>query len=362
MIKYKVIKAAYISPSVLSLKMEPIMRNNTLAFYPGQYAAISFKRFGRPTPMRCFSIAGAPNEDGLLEFGIRIQGDFTNASRDLRPGDRVDVMGPFGEFVIDQDTDDNVILLAGGIGITPFMSMINYAHDSNLKLPITLLYSCQSQNDVPFYNDIIELEKNNPYFKVAFFITEGETTKLQGSRVISGRIDENILSQVTNNQFNSFTHFICGPTGFINGMTSILVQNNVSSDRIVTEAFGQRIVKEKSHKLPSHETRFVYAMTGALLILGSLFITGVDLVRAVPRINKVENAQLLNNSNPTASSISNGSTQSTANPVSPPNNSSSGSGTSQPSPVNSSNPNINNSPGNITQTQTNNNKPVTSVS
>jgi len=341
MFKYEVVNSEFLTPTALQLKLKPIDSDNRISFYPGQYAAISFKNHGRPTPVRCFSIASSPNNDGVIEFAIRVQGDFTNTAKILKSGDTVELMGPFGEFVIDEEIDDNVVLYAGGIGITPFMSMIRYATAVKLKIPIILLYSCQTQDDVPYLNELKDLEKRNPYFKVAFFITTGELDKLKGTRVFSGRIEEDFLDKITNKKYDLFTHFICGPMGFIGAMQSILIRNNVPPEQLITEAFGQGVVTEKSHKQPSHETRLVYGLVGALLIVMTVFITGLDLVRAVPKISALQNGSNSQNNSNTTSNSNNANSQSNSSDSS-----------------NSNNNNSVNSP----QTQTITSSPVTRVS
>jgi ferredoxin-NADP reductase len=329
MYKYEVVKSEALTPSSLLLRLKPMNLKRRIKFYPGQYAAISFKSHGRPTPMRCFSIASSPNNNGEIEFAIRIQGDFTNTAIQLSPGDEVELMGPFGEFVIDEEIDENVILYAGGIGITPFMSMIRYATTIKLKIPIILLYSCQTQDDIPYLNELKDLERQNPYFKVAFFITSGELDKLKSTRVFSGRITEEFIDKITNNNYDSFTHFICGPTGFISAMQSTLINNDVSPDHLITEAFGQGVVTEKSHKQPSHETRLVYGMVASLLIVMTVFITGLDLVRAVPKISALQNPVTNSPANTTnTTSTNNTSSGSYSNTNSSTNNSNSGSSSS----------------------------------
>ena len=344
--KYKVKKSELITSSVLLLSLETIKGNEGINFYPGQYAAISFKRFGRPTPMRCFSIVSSPNSE-IVQFGIRTQGDFTNSAKGLQPGDRVNLQGPYGEFVIDDEEDQNIVMHAAGIGITPFMSMLRYATETRLKIPIILLYSCQIQDDVPFYDEITELSRKNPYIKVTLFITGGSTDKLNSVNVFCGRVNEKILDQVTNKSYNSFTHFICGPTKFISAIQTILINNDVSPQHLITEAFGQRLVTEKSHKKSSHETRLVYGITSMLIVLGTFFITGLDLVRAVPKISKIENSQIVNNYSNNGQAV-NTTNNSSLTPVSLPN-------TSNPTPT-TKNTNQNNSAP-VTQ-----NSPVTPVS
>jgi len=344
MYKYQVADTKLVSPSVLLLTIKP-KKGKVLRYYPGQYVAISFHRFGRPTPVRCFSIVSSPTRLDTIQFAIRIEGDFTNAVTELKPGDRVDLSGPFGEFIIDDEMDKNVILLAGGIGVTPFISMARFAAITKLKIPITLLFSNQNQDNVPFYEELIELEKENPNFKVAFFITDGPINKLTKGRVFKGRIDEKVITNVTNNKINNFTHFICGPIKFISAMQSILIENEVSPEHLITEAFGQGLVTEKSHKPKSKESRFVYMMTGALMIMGTVFITGIDLARAVPKINKIDNSQSTDAATQTTSTTQNNSTSS---------------GTNTSNSSNSSNNSSSNSSTPVTQTTTS--SPVTSVS
>lgn len=323
--KFKVKSAEFANPTVLILTLVS-EGGESVDFDPGQYAAISFKRFGRPTPMRCFSICSSPNDSQTIQFAIRVQGNFTKAVSKLKPGDRVNVQGPFGEFVIDEGFDKNIILMAGGIGVTPFLSMIRYASEVRLPIPITLLYSVKNQDDILFFNELLRLEKINPKFKVAFFITEGPTNKLSGARIVRGRITDSVLSQVTNDNFDGFTHFICGPGPFLVAMQEILIAKDVNSERIVTEAFNQGLVKEKSHN-QTGPSKTVYMFAAGALAFGIVFITGLDLARAVPKIAKVEglsNSQ----SNSTANTTYNSSTSNSQSPNTTNSTNSSSSGNS----------------------------------
>src|ERR1035438_1267772 len=128
---------------------------NKIRSAPGQYAAISFRKFGRWSPVRCFSIVSNKNED-LLQFAMRPNGLFTSNVARLKPGTKVRVQGPYGNFTIDEEYDDRIIMLAGGIGITPFISMLRYAKLTRLNKPIILLYACKSIDDLPFYEEIMD--------------------------------------------------------------------------------------------------------------------------------------------------------------------------------------------------------------
>ena len=280
-----------ISPETLLLTLQPKRKKDKLDFYPGQYAAIGFKKHGRPSPMRCFSIVSSPNNPHELQFSMRVRGDFTSAIAELDIGSKVFVRGPFGDFVVDKEYDRNIILLAGGIGITPFMSMIRYATESKASTPITLLYGCRSQHNIPFYKELVSLEKQNPHFRVAFFITSGEIDKLQGSRAVRGRIGEARMNEVTGGRYNSFTYFLCGPKDFMKSIKGTLRTHNTDPSLIVTEEFTPTTQLSSSIAPKDSASRWTYAFSGASLALGIVFIMSIDLLRAVPKIANAQTAQ-----------------------------------------------------------------------
>jgi ferredoxin-NADP reductase len=348
--KYKVVEAKKITPTILQLTLTP--KSKKMSFDPGQYAAISFRRNGRPTTVRCFSIVSSPNSDHL-QFAMRVQGDFTTAATELQPGDDVMVQGPFGQFVIDDRFDKNVLMLAGGIGVTPFMSMIRFANEIKLKIPITLIYSCRTQSEVPFFQELLDIEKSNPRFKVLFLISEGDYSQLRGARVMKSRISEDILNKVTGGFYGSFTHFVCGPQGFISTAQSILIDNNVDSDHLIVEAFNQGLIKEKAHKQKQSAPKYVYSLAGLALVFGFFFITALDLSRTVPKILRLQSAQT-----PTSSSSTTG-TESAASTNSSQSTSSSSNSSSNSSSTNSNSGSNNSSSSTSTPSYS---SPVTSVS
>lgn len=286
---YEVQSAQLLTSDILKLSLRPKRPKDRLWFYPGQYAAIGFKKSSRPSPMRCFSIVSSPNSE-LLEFSMRISGDYTQALAELERGDEVFVRGPYGSFVIDENIDRNVIMLAGGIGITPFMSMIRHASISDRPTPLTLLYSNSSQDNIPFYDELLNLEKNNPRFRCAFFITGTETNRLTSARVLQGRINETRLKNLTKGRTGEFTYFICGPKKFTTQMKKNLISIGAPIDKIISEEFS---VTSKLAGKGSVINRWTYGLAGASIIAATLFVMGIDLVRSVPVILSYENKRQL---------------------------------------------------------------------
>ncbi len=280
MSKYIVIDNRHITTTTLLLTLKCDQKTKPILFQPGQYAVFSFKQKGRPTPARSFSIVNSPSDHGIIQCSIRKKGKFTNAAASLVVGDKVSVQGPFGGFVFDEKRDRNMVLIAGGIGITPFMSMIQYATNNKLKNDITLIYNCKDQNDMPFVEQLIEIEKYNPHFKTIFTISDGPVNRFKDYNVISGRITANIIDTAIKKSYNNKTFFICGPSAFMDAMTDILFDQGVSEEKVITETFNQG----SKHKLGVTQSwpRKVYTFGAVGVILATATIMVTDLLTNLP--------------------------------------------------------------------------------
>lgn len=264
------------------LSLRPKSRSDCFDYEPGQYVAIGFRRFGRRTPMRCFSIVSSPTQPEL-QVAMRVSGSFTKTSLEVKAGDDVYVQGAFGEFVLNPGYDNRVVMAAGGIGITPFISMLRWATEKNMQTQFTLLYSCKTQTDIPFYEELLDLQQRNPNIQVVFFITGNETLVAEPGIVkIAGSINGNHLEKVTGGVTRGVTYFLCGPKGFMTGIEKSLVNIGVTPDRIVTESFTQSSkLSFFSGWTPSSLT---YAFAAILMVVGVGGVMLVDLARSVPRL------------------------------------------------------------------------------
>lgn len=280
--KYIITKSEQITPTTLLLSMRVDQQGPPFSFQPGQYAAINYYKGIRPSAARCFSIVSSPTDQEILQFSMRTKGRYTKALARLKEGDIVKVRGPFGGFVLDTKRDTRAILLAGGIGITPFMSMVRYAAATSAMNQIDLIYSCQTQDDIPFANELIELEKNNPNFKVTFVIAEGAVDKLASAHTASGRISGDILSSIVGDvhEFAAPTFFICGPPPFMKGMSKLLRDKGAQRTHIMTEAFSQGPLRQtgKVKNWPLN----MYILTAFGVGVGSFVVMLVDLLKTLP--------------------------------------------------------------------------------
>ena len=291
---YKLVRNERISPTTQLITLENNERGRPFGFQPGQYAAISFWHKGRQTPARCFSVVSSPTDQETLQFSLRVNGHFTRAVEDIKPDDPVKVFGPFGGFIFNTAHDKDVVMLAGGIGITPFMSMIRYISRLETTNKVTLLYSCRTASDIPFADELLQHAYQNRNFHVMFVIGDDDIQKLPSKYAVTGRITPALLDDVTKSSYTDQKFFICGPPPFMKGMTSVLLGKGVSKRQIMTESFSQAS-HPQSGILKSWPAN-VYAMSALGLVMGSLFVTVNDLIKnyqTTPTIAQAVNAPYL---------------------------------------------------------------------
>lgn len=202
-------------------------RPNNLQYKAGQYIVMYLDVNDDPEgPSRPFTLASSPTEDILMITTHIRDTPFKRRLDSLDIGIEVNARGPLGRFILQEDAD-HMVMIAGGIGITPFRSMIRYATDKMLNNKITLLYS---NNDSRFphkdeFDAMISMNKN---LKVVYTVT-GIDLEWKG-RV--GRINEAMIREYCD--LDSL-FYICGPPGMVDGISKML--KDIGAKKILTEGF-----------------------------------------------------------------------------------------------------------------------------
>jgi ferredoxin-NADP reductase len=300
---------------ILLLKLIPQTKGRTLLFKPGQYVTTGLRHGLRPTPVRCFSIVSTPTSH-VLQVAMRIDGTFTQTAVALQSGDSVYVQGPFGDFTINEDYDHNIVMLASGIGITPFLSMLRDLTERASTVPVTLFFSNRSATNIPFQTQLQVLERRNPYIDVRFFTSE-----------TTGRITKDHLRTLAVNNNKHTTYFICGAKNFTERTQSALQAIGIHESRIISESFAQSgaVTTKTGISLP----RLTYGLSAALLIIATGGVMLLDLHQNLPKLH-AEAASSVQSTAPSSdtssdSTTNNGSsTDQTTRPVSQNTNNSSG--------------------------------------
>jgi hypothetical protein len=140
---------------------------------------------------------------------------------------------------------------------------------------------------VPFFRDLAELERGNPYLKVTYVIENSPLERLAGKQVMTGRLNDETMDKLgldTQKQ----TYFICGPPSYMNAVIDMLDNRGVSSGQIMTEAFSQGAHRQTG-KIASWPFN-IYAIGGLALLIAAFLILAADLYQTLPSLQVEEDA------------------------------------------------------------------------
>lgn len=229
--------------------------NKTLLDYTaGQFAFFDIGEvYNDPKgPIRHFTISSSPTENFIM-FTTRIRDSpYKKRLVTLERGTKVKVKGPEGQFVLHQDYSNPAIFLSGGIGVTPFRSMIKYATDMQLPLKIIMFDSNRNRNNILFKKEFDEWANLNKNLKIIYTISEkdqNDEQSLLSSSPLStatedwkgeyGRINKAmILKYADTSILNNSIFYICGPPSMLKAMQSLLQEDlEISKERIKVEEF-----------------------------------------------------------------------------------------------------------------------------
>lgn len=233
---YRVVDVQRETPNVWTVKLAPPEGMTVYDYYPGQFQFITFHRGGNlPVEEHHWTISSSPTEKGFVSSTIKASGDFTSTIGATKPGDTAVVQAPFGRFsYVLHPEDKDFVFLAGGIGITPFMSMLRHMRDTESDLRVVLLYANRSEADIVFRNELTKIEEaERPRLKVVHVLSNPDSN-WTGER---GYVDrEKIARSVGSIEGKSF--YVCGPPPMRIKLIDTLREMGVPYERIRTEIFS----------------------------------------------------------------------------------------------------------------------------
>jgi ferredoxin-NADP reductase len=206
-------------------------------FEPGQYFWVELldpPYDDEKGPRRHISVVSSPTDEGVLALATRLRDSaFKRSLAELPEGAEVDVEQPKGSFVLPEDTDPHYVFLAGGIGITPFRSMLRYIADKGLDYEITLVFSNRDRESTAFFEELEELESRIPRFRVVF--TMDEDPSWEGE---SRRISPEMLEDVLGDGLSSFHFMIAGPPGMAKAVEAAILEAGVPEEQVQSDSFS----------------------------------------------------------------------------------------------------------------------------
>jgi ferredoxin-NADP reductase len=185
---------------------------------------------------RTFSIASAPFEDQLM-FATRMRDTaFKRSLRKVPLGTGVKIDSPMGSFTLHKNSSKPAVFLTGGIGITPFLSIVRQADHDRLPHKLYLFYSNRRPEGAPFLEVLESLEKSNPSFRFVGTMTKMLQSKKKWDGEM-GLIDKAMLSRYLSD-LREPIYYIAGPPAMVTDMRKMLVTSSVDEDDVRTEEFA----------------------------------------------------------------------------------------------------------------------------
>lgn len=206
-------------------------------FLPGQYIrmVLPHKDSDDRGSSRFFTIASSPLEKEHIMITTRIiKSTFKKTLADLSPGQLVNFWGPIGKFVLHPEKSP-LVFLAGGIGLTPYHSMILYMVKMSIPVEIYLFVSFSLVEEMVFFDQLTQIANMHNNIKIIYTVTHPEESKKPwiGEK---GRISEPLLKKYLSDIYKP-TYYISGPEKMVNSTQKLLNSLNIIEDKIITEIF-----------------------------------------------------------------------------------------------------------------------------
>lgn len=225
-------KHAYIAEAVrilgdiIEIRLKP--KGKAMTFLPGQFVFISVdnKRVGKEE--HPFTISSSPDE-AELRLSIKKSGDWTARLDAIKKGDEIAVWGPYGKFGEQYlATDDKSVWIAGGIGVTPFLSMLLYSDHKQLKKDVAFFYATKNVGEAVYKNEVSEVTKNLPDVHVLDHYSDQQ-----------GYLTAEVIAQQVKD-VKDRRIFICGPPLMMQSLRDGLMKQGVPRRKIIFEEFSFR--------------------------------------------------------------------------------------------------------------------------
>lgn len=230
--KAKISEKQEIAEGTLMVKYQV---DENFQFKSGQYFFITLPKLIYPDERgarRHFSIINSPNEKGILSMATRMtDSGFKKTLSKLPVGTEVEVGPIAGVFVLPENFNRPLVFISGGIGITPFISMLRYVSEEKLPANITLIYSNRNQASTAFLKELQELSKTIPNFKLVLTMTE--------DNVWSGEkreVDARLIKDYTASLQNPF-FCVVGPPSMTEAVVGELKKIGTVDENIKIEKF-----------------------------------------------------------------------------------------------------------------------------
>ena len=203
-----------------------------LDFQPGQFFWITLGNTPFALQQHPFSIVSSASQPGRVAFSAKRLGDFTRTLPKVKANTRAFIEGPYGAFIPNPDNPHGIVMLAGGIGITPFISMLRSFRDTGKAPPIWLIYANPTWQEATFREHLETLSKALPLTVVHVLSDPHE-----GWQGETGYVDEALIKRVLPDLDPRTDCYICGPDPMMDSAERGLIAHGIPPTHIFSDRF-----------------------------------------------------------------------------------------------------------------------------
>lgn len=223
---------------IMTFKLSRSSDGARLDFAAGQFAFFKLQGVSNDpkSSTRHFSIASSPTENDFILISTRIRDSpYKQKLASLEKGAKIAAWGPEGDFVLHDDHSKPAVFLSGGIGVTPFRSMLKYTTDRRLPLKITMFDSNRDAGNILYREEFDRWTKENGNLKIVYTVTDEKEKSWAGE---TGRINKEMIRKyLSGDEISRAVFYICGSPGMLKAMQQLLQEMQVAKDRIKSEEF-----------------------------------------------------------------------------------------------------------------------------
>jgi len=224
-------KIAEIIPRTADITSFRFPRPPELDYKAGQFFYVELRQ-GDKELKKHFSFSSSPSEPGFIEFTKRFTDhEFSMALKAAKVGDWARIDGPWGGFTFDGEFS-KIVLLAGGIGVTPFISICKNATDKKLSSTITMFYGSKTEDDIPFRKELEAMQLANSNLKIHFVVNQ---PKPDWKGAVGNITADMIVKELPDYKDNIF--YCCGPPGMVTAMQNMIVAIGMPKEKLKLEYF-----------------------------------------------------------------------------------------------------------------------------
>ena len=261
--KFRIVQRTYENQrkDICSFYLTPYDNQPLPPFHPGQFLTFHLKVPGQPQPVvRCYSLSDSPTERRYYRITVKRLWAPANAAQGTPPGlassyvhdrlqvgDVVEALAPSGAFCLDLKSQRPVVMVAGGVGLTPLVSMLNALVATRSRREIWFFYGVRNRTEHAMYDHLDRIRRAFPNVRLVVAYSRPTPTCRKGIDYdIEGHVGVTLMKPLL--AARSCEFYVCGPSAMMDGITKDLAAAGVPPEDIKLEAFGAAAVKATSKR------------------------------------------------------------------------------------------------------------------